>query len=264
MPTLTFTTKYKKNQKLMISPEEVLAFYLYGVDILSKDGSKFDEETTLMYIKAAQDEVEKFFDIRLFWQLITETRDYFRDDYLNNFPIIRTSLPVRNAHTLIGLINGNQQIRYPEEWLSNRTSSDGTVYRQFSIVPNGSAATADADIILAGVYTRRGIMGFNVVSNYWTCQYETGYKYNEMPNDLFNIIGMMAAIRLLDTAGDLILGAGIASQSLSIDGLNQSISSTSSPTNSGYGARILSYQKSIKESVNRLHTFYKGITFGVL
>ena len=143
MPTLTFTTKYKKNTGLIISPEEVLAFYFYGINIESTDGSKFDNQTILMYIKAAQREIEQYFDIRLNWQLITETRDYYKDDYRNSFPFIRTSLPIKKTRSLIGLINGNQQVRYPEEWLNAKTSSDGTQWRQFGIVPKLSPLSAD-------------------------------------------------------------------------------------------------------------------------
>jgi len=59
--------------------------------------------------------------------------------------------------------------------------------------------------------------------------------------------------------GDLISGAGIAAKSLSIDGLSQSISTTSSATNSGYGARILSYQKRITKELKTIRSFYKGV-----
>lgn len=264
MPTLRFTTKYKKNEKLIMSPEEVMAFYFYGVNIQSKDGSKLDDQTILMYIQSAQSEIEKYFDIKLFWQLITASRDYYKDDYYQGFPNIPTEFPVRESRALIGFINGVKQVEYPEAWLSNRTSSDNTYYRAMHVVPNGATVAGSADVILLGVYSQRGYMGYRTIPNYWTIQYDTGYKYNEIPSDLLNMIGMMAAIPLLAIAGDLILGAGIASQSLSIDGLSRSISSTSSATNSGYGSRIVEYRKSIKETVDRLRMYYKNITFTVL
>ena len=77
----------------------------------------------------------------------------------------------------------------------------------------------------------------NIFPNYWHAKYLTGFK--KIPNDLLNVLGMLASINVLNIAGDIILGAGIASYSLSLDGLSQSISSTSSATNSGYGARII-------------------------
>ena len=61
----------------------------------------------------------------------------------------------------------------------------------------------------------------------------------------------------------LIIGAGIANQSLSIDGLSQSIGTTSSAENSGYSARIKSYQTEIKETVGRIRLVYDQPKFRV-
>ena len=73
-----------------------------------------------------------------------------------------------------------------------------------------------------------------------------------MPEIFYKVIGITAAIPILDTAGDLILGAGIASQSTSVDSLSSSINTTSSPTNAGYGAKILSYTKQRKQIIKHL------------
>ena len=51
----------------------------------------------------------------------------------------------------------------------------------------------------------------------------------------------------------------LASYSLSIDGLSQSISTTNSATNAAFGARIINYQKEIKDSLSKLKTYYRGI-----
>jgi hypothetical protein len=263
MPTLSLITKYRKNTGLILTYEELLAIYFYGVNISSKDGSKIDPSTANMYIGAAQREVERYFDIRIVPKLITETIDYNRDDYTQGFPYIRTSLPVVQVLSLRGLINNVQQIKYPQEWLSANSSTDGTYYRQISIVPNGSTVNPDANVIYTGLPAYYGLMSYRNVPNYWTVQYDTGFRINSVPMDIVNLIGMMASIPLFAIAGDLILGAGIASQSLSIDGLSQSISSTSSATNAGYGARIIEYRKTIKEIVGRLKRHYKGITFAV-
>jgi hypothetical protein len=67
----------------------------------------------------------------------------------------------------------------------------------------------------------------------------------------------------LNIAGDLIAGAGIATKSLSMDGLSQSISTTASATNAGYGARILQYNKHIEESMKTLKAYYTGISMVV-
>ena len=68
----------------------------------------------------------------------------------------------------------------------------------------------------------------------------------------------------LNIAGDLVLGiAGVSGQSLSIDGLSQSISTTASATSAGYSARLIQYQKEIKETVGRLKLVYDEVKFAV-
>jgi hypothetical protein len=69
-----------------------------------------------------------------------------------------------------------------------------------------------------------------------------------------HLIGMRAAISLLNLAGDLTLGVGIASRSVSIPGLNRSVNTTQSATNAAFGARILEYIKEIKQLLPILKT----------
>lgn len=63
---------------------------------------------------------------------------------------------------------------------------------------------------------------------------------------LRHAIGLRAAAGALNTAGDLIIGAGIANISRSVDGLSTSIGTTSSATNAGYGARVRQHERELK------------------
>ena len=76
---------------------------------------------------------------------------------------------------------------------------------------------------------------------------------------LIKAIGLTAAISPLDIAGDLIAGAGIGSFSVGVDGLSQSIATTASATSAGYGARIISYQKQLKDTIAALKAKYRTI-----
>ena len=105
---------------------------------------------------------------------------------------------------------------------------------------------------------------FQYIPDYWRVQYITGWDVDQMPMDLINLLGKLAALSPLGIAGDLILGiAGVSGQSLSIDGLSQSINTTASATSSGYSARILEYLKEIKETVGRLKLVYDEVKFAV-
>lgn len=89
----------------------------------------------------------------------------------------------------------------------------------------------------------------------------TAYKY---PSDILDAIGLFASMLPLDTAGDLIAGAGIASKSISMDGLSTSINTTSSSTNSGYGARVIQYNNRLKFLMPIMRGKYRGMAVGVV
>lgn len=169
--------------------------------------------------------------------------------------------PIVCVHSVGGFVGKVRQVDYPKEWFSIQKSNDNIRHRHFSIVPNSSQnGLIDQSIIYAGTYAQMGYHGNRIIPNYWHIDYTTGFS--EMPSDLKKFVGMKASIPLYDQLGDLILGAGIASQSLGIDGLSQSISSTSSATNAGYGARITSYNKQVKEMLPNLKKKYRGVIFG--
>jgi hypothetical protein len=86
-----------------------------------------------------------------------------------------------------------------------------------------------------------------------------------LPADLKQAIGIKGAtLLLLHVAGDLILGAGIASQSLSVDGLSQSVGTTSSAMYSGYSSRAEALDKQYKLLMGALRAQYKIVQFGVV
>ena len=100
---------------------------------------------------------------------------------------------------------------------------------------------------------------------------ETSFEISDAPNvdvsdasvtvldydpALLDFIGLAASMLPLDTAGDLIIGAGISGQHISLDGLSQSIQTTSGVENSGYGARMKSYAKRMESIVKMLRRHY--------
>jgi len=260
MPQINFTLKYRKNTGRIISASDLKSLTLYGFSILAKDGTDFPDENIEFYIESAQQEIEKFLGVKFLRQLVTETQHFYREDYMHQFPSLYPNYQIRQPLSLVGLLGKAEQIVYPPEWLGAYRSNLGTNAKTMSMVPTGATSiVGNQDVILSGMSAQIGLQRFKFIPNYWTIQYETGYNWDEMPMDLIEVVLMLASVPLLDIAGDLILGAGIASQSLSIDGLSQSISSTSSATNAGLGARIISYQKQIKDKLDKLKTIYKRV-----
>ena len=259
-----YVVKYKKNTGAVLSPTELKELYLYGINIKSRDGSEIPIYVWENKIKSAQQEIEKFLAIKLTRQLITETLTYHRDDYLNNLPIINTSYPVFETVRLLGLLNGVEQIRYPVEWCNEYHGPDDTQTRRISLVPSGSSVSASTNVILMGVMAQLGIRSLNLVPNYWTAQYLTGWDPNNLPADLLDVIGKLVSIQILSIYGDIVLPPGLSGSSLSIDGLSQSLNTAISGQNSAFGGRVKRYIDDIPMTLQRLKGYYLGINFTVL
>lgn len=92
--------------------------------------------------------------------------------------------------------------------------------------------------------------------------YETGYESADfVPDGLRAVIGKYATIKALAVVGDGLL-AGFSSQSVSLDGLSESFSSTQSATSAYFGARIAQYTKEIESWLGRNRYTYSPIPIG--
>lgn len=81
--------------------------------------------------------------------------------------------------------------------------------------------------------------------------YTTGYVTSDfVPEGLRSTVAKYAAIKTLAVVGDGLL-AGFSSQSVSLDGLSESFSSTQSATSAYFGARIKQYSDEITEWLKR-------------
>jgi hypothetical protein len=109
-----------------------------------------------------------------------------------------------------------------------------------------------------------GIRSLNLVPNYWTVQYITGFSPGYLPTELLDIVGKLASIQILAIYGDIVLPPGLSGSSLSIDGLSQNLTTPISGQNSAFGGRIKQYTQDIITTLQRLEHSYKGINFVAL
>jgi|6_EtaG_2_1085325.scaffolds.fasta_scaffold08301_2 hypothetical protein len=86
----------------------------------------------------------------------------------------------------------------------------------------------------------------------------------QYPGDVLDCIGLIAAMLPLDTAGDLIIGAGISRLNVGVDGLHQEIQTTSGVDNSGYGARIIQYRRRLQDTIAAVKRRYNPIRMLVI
>jgi hypothetical protein len=247
------------DEGLIITPSEVKKTYLFGVDLSDDDGNEMPDEMFKFYIRSAQDWLEKELGgVLLCEKEITERRDYYRADYQAFASIKLMRHPVQSVESI--------GFQFPLS--SNVTNFDPSWYRieaangLVNLVPTqGTFST----ILLSqgGNFLPLFYNGLDYVPHLWVIKYKAGFKKGQVPPMLRDIIGMKAAIGALNIAGDLIAGAGIASKSISLDGLSQSIGTTSSATNAGYGARIIQYSKQIDSMLEGLRERYQGISMVV-
>jgi hypothetical protein len=231
---------------------DVKNIYLVGLDLTDDTGTAFPDQLFEFGIKAALQTIEAELDLDLRPQARVERYDYDQQNYqqwgflqLDHYPVLSVD------YVRLYWPTSSDPFEFPADWL--RLEAGGG---QINIVPtSGSIAQA---MILSGGYMPALLSGTAYLPRALEVSYTAGFAYGSLPYDLRDVVGMLGAFNALNTAGDLISGAGIANFSLSVDGLSQSIGTTSSPTNAGYGARILIYQKAIKERLPVLRKKYKN------
>lgn len=263
MPIQNFTIKYKKNSGRALSASEVKSLYFFGIPLVDPTtGKEIPDEDFEFYIDAAQQELQNYLQILFTRQLYTETHDFWYDDW-TKWGYIKTKYPVVDPVSIKGFLNTVLQVDYPSEWLSAKRVSDNIHYwRKLNLVPvQGASSGLSGNSIYTGISPHIGYFGNKNIPNYWEVSYVTGW--DSVPKDILNVMGKMVAINIFHQLGDLIVGAGIAGKSIGIDGLSQSVQTTSSAENSGYSGRILGYLKDLDRSLPILKNSYKGITFAV-
>ena len=260
MPTLSLSIKYEKNGEAIVSPSELQALYFYGITIRDRSGKELEPAVWRHFILAAQKEIEKYLGIKIKKQIIQENLDFYNEEW-RAWGYLPTTYQVVKPFRLAGFLGTVKQLEYPFEWLTSRKTNDGeTYYRRVFLVPvqGGEVTTTAASVLYSGVLPSLGLNGWREIPNYWTIEYCTGF--DTIPEDLLDVVGKLASLGIFNIAGDIALGqAALANYSLSIDGLSQSVGTTNSATNAAFGARIINYQKELKDSLEKLRAYYRGV-----
>ena len=238
---------------LLVSVDELRENYLFGLDLSDDNGVPFPDRMLEWYIKAGIDWLEKELDIDLVAKTHTnEVHDHYANDYgrwgyfqLQNYPVIaidQIQFQYPSMTTAVTISN---------EWV---VLEDNGVSGVVQIVP-GQGNIADI-LMIPGALLPMWSGATGRVPAIWHFNYRSGFEPLKAPPDLKHAIGMWASIGVLNIAGDLIVGAGIASKSVSLPGLSQNVNTTSSATNAGFGARIIEYQKELKAMLPNLRRYY--------
>lgn len=243
----------------IMSVSDLKQIYLFGLDLTNDAGEDFPDILFEWGIRWAIDWAQHLLDIKIKPTALEERYDYYRVDYQNWATIDLREAPVISVEEYAVTWPSNTDvIVFPEEWIHLRPDSG-----QVNILPT-SGTLSQVLLTAGGSFMPLVASGMDFVPGVIRIKYTAGFAEGEVPMAIRDMIGKMASFAPLNIAGDLIVGAGIASKSLSIDGLSQSINTTSSATNAGYGARLVQYSKELKEVVPTLKRYYKGIRMTAL
>jgi len=232
-----------------------------GIDIVDPDGNEISDDTIKFFLRAAQREIENYLEVKMMKQIIRENKDYDKESF-HNWGYIQTTYPVVDAISLAGEFTSVEQIKYPATWLRERNTNAGQqdLIRRINLMPF-TGETASINAVFVGAFPHLPLFGAATgsVPEYWVVEYCTGWAKKKLPEDILSVLGKMASIPIFNMLGDIILArAGIGSQSIGIDGLSQSINTTSGVENAGYGARITQYKKELEVEIPRLRGNYNS------
>lgn len=241
----------------VISVDELKQVYLFGVDLTNDDGVPYPDAMFHWYIRAAVSWIERTLDITIRrTSVVGERHDYFREEF-GKFQYIQLDrVPVISVDQVRIMFPSlpNSARAYDASWIQADLVSG-----QVEVVPGVGVLTLP--FLGAGGLLMPGITGNGAryVPHVHEVDYVAGFPAGQVPDDIRHVVGMVAAMGPLNIAGDLIAGAGVANYSISLDGLSQSVGTTSSATNAGYGSRIIQYQKDVKAMLPILRAAYRGM-----
>ena len=238
----------------IITAQSVRDNYLFGVDLRDDNGNEMPTSLIEKYILSAQQWLEKELNILLSERtIISERHDFHASDYYQYSFLKANYRPVQSVERLDAIWPvGSGKVEFNLEWIKCESISG-----QMNLVP--TSGTISAFLIGQNAGFLPMLSGRSYIPHLFELDYKAGFKDGELPADLMDLIAMKAALGPLNIAGDLIAGAGIANKSVSIDGVSQSVGTTSSATNAGYGARIIQYTKQIEEMLSIQKTYWGGI-----
>lgn len=260
---MKFIAPFYKNNQLIFSAQEVRNSFLFGIKMNSTIANQvdlnFSDSDIEFHIRAAQKEIENYLNVKLFKQIYRENLSFQNDDW-RSWGFIKTTYTVSSALRLEGFLNTTKQTTFPPEWLSIKKESSGEFsHRSIYIVPAGNTGAVTNSVIYTGLMPNLGYLNAGTIPNYWYVDYVTGF--DKIPYDIMMAVGQLATISLLYIAGANILGTpGLSGNSLSIDGLSQSLTSALN----AFGDRIRGYSEELQKKLPMLQGTYRGFIWGAM
>jgi hypothetical protein len=240
----------------IMTVQDLKDVYLTGVNLTDDDNIPYPDIVFGWGIRSAIDWLEKILGISIRKKTIVgEKYDYYRRDYQEWVGIqLRTRPVISVSQVQVMWPSNTVAMTFDPSWLHWRDSG------QLNIVPT-AGTLSQVLLTVGGSFLPFIAVGRDWVPDIFSIDYVAGFDEGEVPMLIRDVIGMRASFAPLNLAGDLIGGPGIASSSASMDGLSQSINTTSSPENAGYSGRLRLYSREMPDMIKQLRRTYQGIGF---
>ncbi|AYJ75159.1 hypothetical protein BSP36_072 [Bacillus phage BSP36] len=247
----------------------------FGVDVTNpKTGEFLPDAFYKSKIESAVAAAEKKLDIVILPRVLREHHDFYRNDFQSFMYIHTFSKPILQVEKVRLEYGGNAIYNYPTKWWR--------VYNlpgHLEMLPNTTLAGGGNNLSLIQAYSGYPMVaglpqtvGNNFAPQMLHVEYVAGMlppkrsgvtQPLEMHPDLWNMIIKMALREVFEQWGRLIIGAGIANMSISMDGFSQSIDTTQSAMYGGASADIVQLDKDIEELYTGLKSYY-GTNLGLI
>jgi hypothetical protein len=241
----------------IMTVDELKDVFLVGVDLTDDTGTPYPDRMYEFAIRAAIAWAEVALDLDLRPTDRTERYAYdhslFQNAWgylqLDHYPCL--DWDDDDHYVKIYWPSTDDPYEFPSDWIRLEKGAG-----QLNLIP--TSASLSSALMVGGSVLPSVLSRYPFLPRTLEVKYESGFEAGAVPYNIRHLIGMKACFPIFNVAGDLIAGAGIANFSLSADGLSQSIGTTSSATNSGYGARLVQYTKQIKEELPQIKNYYKN------
>ncbi len=226
MPTLNYQSSYGKNLQTVLPVSQFVSEYLQGINFVDRNNQPIPYSTFETHLKNSISYLENYLAIKILKQVIEEDREFNRTDW-SKWGFVKTTYFVACVSSMDGYIGAIRQVQYPKDWLTVKKTNDQIgFHKHINVIPNQSAYVQNMGVAFQGLYPHLGYLNSQQIPNYWKCTYVTGWDSWQIPNDILFCAALLSTIGLLT-----FLSTGMnpffatASQSISIDGLSQSLSS---------------------------------------
>lgn len=245
----------------VLTPDDLRYTYLWGVDFQAGNGDIFTDAQIRFAIDSALSEMERFFHYNL-RKRIVKCNPGPQDPYdlennghslrFNN-QIVLEEVPVLSVERCDFFSPNDYRILNLLEWMFLDKKKGVITFR-----PKAGSLSSS---IFPYLFSYGNLPAYR---HAFKIDYTVGYETaKEVPEDIRECIGKIAAMKLLNVIGDGLI-AGFSSSSLSMDGVSESFSSTQSATSAYFGARIKVYQDDAAQFKKEMKNKLKRAVIGVI